>query len=73
MSELLHHDDDAIDLKRPNDIDGSRMVMNSQPDKDSLYSEEDPQNFNNGYENCYTNTTTFLATTSKGMQCPCPQ
>jgi len=34
MSELLQHDDDAIDAERPNGIDISRMVTRGQNNND---------------------------------------
>ena len=34
MSDLLHHDDDAIDPDGPNDIDVSRMVPNGTANND---------------------------------------
>ena len=34
MSDLLHHDDDAIDRDGPNDIDVSRMVRNGTENND---------------------------------------
>ena len=34
MSDLLHHDEDAIDPDGPNDIDVSRMVTNGTANND---------------------------------------
>ena len=57
MSELLQHDDDAIDTERPNDI--SPMVLVAK--LTTTLRLGDLLNFNNEYETYSKKTTTFLA------------
>ena len=71
MSDLLHHDEDAVDPDGPNDIDVSRMVTNGTANND--YTIGGNPEFQNKYDSYYTNTTTFLVPTSKGRQCPYPR
>ena len=45
MSDLLQHDEDAVDPDGPNDIDVSRMVQNGQANND--YTIGETLNFKN--------------------------
>jgi hypothetical protein len=63
MSELLQHDDDAIDEEGPNDIDVSRMGPGGQTN--IILRLGDPLNFNSKYETYSLSTTTFLVLMSR--------
>ena len=64
MSDLLHHDEDAIDPDRPNDIDVSRMVPNGTANND--YTIGGNPEFQKQIRQLLKEYDDILVTTSKG-------
>ena len=67
MSELLHHDENAVDPDGPNGIDVSRAGVKMMMSRSGV-----PRQYNYAFVTYSTNSVIFSATTSKAKLWKCP-